>query len=177
MRRCPFSLCLAVLSLMTLGVAFPQSGAAQQSPQDAVSFKATMVTPLAQVVVVEIPLTPPIHSVTVTGKGESDLLGSFTFVAHHFGRPGIDGLPVDFTDGLSVISGANGDALFVTYNLLFRPTAATETLFPFEGGFIITGGKGKFVGAIGSGRSTLAWDFGKMNYTQTWEGTVSRPKQ
>jgi hypothetical protein len=164
---------LALTAVVLLGLAVPAG--AQQAPLDLVPFKATLVAPLAQHQLVVIPLSPEIHSVTVTGKGQADLLGEFAYVDHHFGHPGVDGQPLAITDGIGVLSAASGDALFVTYSMVARPSA-TQGVRPFEGAFTVAGGKGKFLGATGSGVSTIVLDTVKMEYTQTWAGMISRPK-
>jgi hypothetical protein len=166
------SLALTLFALP--GLALP--GFAQQPPQDLVAFKATMVSPLAQDSIVTIPVNPPILSVHITGTGQSPLLGPITYIEHHITHVGVDGIPKFSTDGLGVITAANGDSLFLTYGG-FVHTTETPGVFTGEDAFTVTGGTGKFLGATGSGSQTRLFDpVDKKQVTFTWEGMISRPK-
>jgi hypothetical protein len=154
---CPVRFSLAALAL--LGLAGPAR--AQQPPQDLVPFKATFTVKFESLM---IPLTPPILSQLVTGTGEGDLIGKFTVAAHRTARLGLDGKLIDAGADPGVFSATNGDALFWT-------TVLTG------GGFVITGGKGRFAGVAGSGAIT-AFDTNAATgeTTITWEGMITRPK-
>jgi hypothetical protein len=137
-----------------------------------------MVSLADQLAHVPLATAPPSSSDTVlSGKGQGDLLGEFTYVDHHIGRPSADGKSLAVTDGVGVLAAANGDALFVSYFALYR-ASATPGVFPFEGAYFITGGRGRFLGATGSGVTTITVDTnaGKDFYTQIWEGIISPPK-
>jgi hypothetical protein len=54
--------------------------------------------------------------------------------------------------------------------------SAQAGLLHSEGVYTITGGKGRFVGAAGSGVVTMEIDPTKNMVTASWEGTISRPK-
>jgi len=118
---------------------------------------------------------PPISSVEETGTGEATPLGQFTWVGHLMAHLGVDGIPTRGTNGIGVLTAANGDALFVTFDDLSRPSSKPGVAL-FEGAFTITGGKGRFTGAVGSGFARFEVTPGKGEVAVSWEGTVSAPK-
>ena len=85
----------------------------------------------------------------------------------------MDGGPLSFKDGVGVMTAANGDALFISRNGLSRATATGVTV---EFGYIVTGGRGRFAGATGSGVGRFVSDRSKNEITGFFEGTISAPK-
>jgi hypothetical protein len=159
-----------------LGLALSGHARAQQPPADLVPLKATMVAPLAQVQILTIPVDPPLLSAQISGSGEAPLLGAITYVEHHYTHAGVDGIPKSSTLGVGAMTAANGDALFFSWSGLLR-TTATPGVYMSEDSFVITGGRGRFLGATGSGVLTRLFDpVDKKQVTFSWEGMVSRPK-
>lgn len=149
--------------------------ASQCFPEDHVPFKAKMVTPLSNVLNAVVPLSPPVLPCIMSGTGESDLLGEFTYVDYHLAKYGADGQLNAVTDGVGVMTATNGDAIFLTWSGLIRPTPMGITS---EDVFIITGGRGRFLGASGSGVINTEADFVERKVTCfCWEGTVSAPRE
>jgi hypothetical protein len=108
--------------LLGLGMAVlrlaPQPAAAAAPPPRLVPFKITFAITTDRIV---IPANPPIQAVRVSWSGQSDLLGPVTGISAHTNHLGVDGLPISSTEGVGVISGANGDAFFITYRGLIHP--------------------------------------------------------
>jgi hypothetical protein len=161
---------LALFSLAAAALGAASPAAAQQVGGDRVAFRATVGGPITPFFTV--PLDPPIAVASNTVTGQSDLLGAVTF--HLTGRVhfGADGTPTRETDGLGVFTAANGDALYLTFSGLLR---ATATGLMGEQFFTITGGKGRFLGASGSGSWRGSVD-ASNKLTLQIEGVVSRPK-
>jgi hypothetical protein len=154
---------LALLALALTAVA--------QAPTDQVPFKATVGPYVGDVFVV--PVSPPIASGRTNAKGEATLLGPVTYLDLHTIQLGVDGGPLFFKDGIGVMTAANGDALFITRSGLSR---ATPTGVTGEFGYIVTGGRGRFAGATGSGVGHQVFDRSKNEATVVFEGTISAPK-
>jgi hypothetical protein len=110
-----------------------------------------------------IPFDPPVRYDLLTGEGQADLLGNFTLVAHRRLQLGLDGKVLWGGTDAGVVSGANGDALFYAHNLLAGAPAPV---------FLITGGKGRFCGASGSGTVTTVAGPNAGESISTWEGTI-----
>jgi hypothetical protein len=165
---CQIRLTLAVLAL--LGLIVP---AGAQAPQDQVPFKVTGAGPTESFV---IPVGPPVLSWKDSiPTGDAPLLGQFTYVDHTIVHLGVDGKPVSCTDGIGAFSAANGDGVFLSFSGLIRPSSQAGLLHS-EGVYTITGGKGRFAGAAGSGVVTMEIDPAKNMVTASWDGTISRPK-
>jgi hypothetical protein len=168
---------LGLTLLLGLGSALPtlaqQPATAAASPPKLVPFKMTFAITTDRIV---IPANPPIQAVRVAWSGQSDLLGPVTAVSAHTNHLGVDGLPTSSTDGVGVISGANGDAFFITYRGLIHPPNPPG-VFPYEFAFNITGGTGRFAGATGSGTLTGVTDIPHKQATDTMEGLISAPQQ
>jgi hypothetical protein len=168
----------AVLSL--LGLALTAATQAQQTvqsqpPLDLVAFKGTqtLMTPDATVV---LPTDPPV--VASSGgvfKGESTLFGPYTATQQFTIHLGVDGNPL-FQIGEAVWTGTNGDALsFGPIAVLFLPPT-TPGVLPLQGAFTIRNGRGRFLGATGSGIVRGERDMKTGALTLTIEGQVTRPK-
>jgi hypothetical protein len=166
MKRLTSRICLALITLAMPGLAAPV--AAQQPSKTVVPFKLTSSGVTEAFV---IPVSPPLLSVKISGRGQSDLLGAFTETGHDFLHLGIDGVPHSATDGVAVFTGANDDAVFVRFSGLIRPAASPGTV-SFEGAFTVTGGRGRFLGADGSG--TIRGEVNdKGAFTISYDGSVS----
>jgi hypothetical protein len=161
---------LATIALLSLGL--PVAAQAQGASKDLVAFKATTTIRIDGFV---IPMDPPVVSARLTGTGQSDLLGAFTMLGHALVSLGVDEGPLFPSDEIHVFTAANGDAVFVTIGGFPSPTGTPGIVTP-HGHWKIVGGKGRFVGAVGSGAFTGTADFTKSEETLTLEGMISRPK-
>jgi hypothetical protein len=167
-------------ALTLLGLALPTASQAQQPPQnpmslDLVAFKGTQtsVTPGATAVV---PIDPPV--VVSSGgvfKGESALFGPYTATQHFTIHLGVDGNPV-FQIGEAVWTGTNGDALSFGPIVVLFLAPTTPGVVPLQGAFTIRSGRGRFLGATGSGIVRGEVDMKTGAVTLTIEGLVTRPK-
>jgi hypothetical protein len=169
-----------VAALTLLGLTLPAAAQAQQTTQnqpslDLVAFKGTqtLVTPAARAVV---PVDPPV--VVSSGgvfKGDSALFGPYTALQHFTVHLGVDGNPL-FQIGDAVWNGSNGDALsFGPIVVLFLPPT-TPGVVPLQGVFTIRSGRGRFLGATGSGIIRGEVDMKTGAATLVIEGLVTRPK-
>jgi hypothetical protein len=135
---------------------------AQRATADRMPFKATLTNRFQTT---PLPLSPAMLSQAVSGTGESELLGEFTVVAHRTVQMGVDGQFL-WSDAEGVFTTASGDALFWRTNGLAGQPAA----------FVVTGGRGRFCGAVGSGAiPRIVVDPATGDATLTWEGTLSIP--
>ena len=159
------------LTAVALG---PNVAAATDQPAQRVPFKATMAGEFRGLV---LPLPAPIVSEQLSCKGQADVLGPMTSVEHYFARLDVDGKLSSVTDGVGVLAGANGDALFITYSGLARPAAAGE-FGQQELAFTVTGGRGRFAGASGNGviRDAIFFKDNSFTITREFEGVVTAPK-
>jgi hypothetical protein len=156
-------------ALTTLGV----GGAAAATAPNPVPLQISVKGPIPDIVAV--PLEPTLLSGRPSLSGQSALLGQVAYIDDHEGRVGIDGNPV-FANGRGVLTGANGDALFVTWVQLFGPPTATGAV-EGTGAFVVTGGKGNYCGAGGSGSLRILFDPAAKQVTFTYEGMVATPKK
>jgi hypothetical protein len=172
MKGIPRSVSFGLTSLALLGlVAVQIAGAptqAQQPAAETVLFKANLAGPLAPGFV--IPLDAPVVSDDQSTTGQATELGEVTYVEHSIAHLGVDGRAVFVSDGVGVLTGANGDAVFISFGGLVRPAGA-------EFGYTITGGRGRFKGATGHGVIACVRDRVKNQQTRTFEGVISRPNQ
>jgi hypothetical protein len=174
MKRSPHAISLALTTLALLGMAYPCPSGAQQSTQDLVPFKATLTGPLPTIAGV-VPVEPPMVFGSVSLVGEASFLGQARWVDLHTGQLGVDGIPKS-QDGVGVMSGANNDAIFIRWRGLIRPTS-TPGVFTGDLAYVVTGGRGRFLGATGSGLQTFVFDpVDKKAVTFSWDGMISRPK-
>jgi hypothetical protein len=162
---------LVLTTFSVLSLARP--GTAQQPPQDLVLFKAAMAGASKGFVVA---VSPPIVLSEDSCSGQSELLGPFTYQGSSVDHLGVDGRPLYASDGVGVMSAATGDALFITFVALLRPPTP-QGVTPLEGAFKITGGRGRFVGAVGSGVITGAGDPVRGTGEFRFDGLISRPRE
>jgi hypothetical protein len=158
----------AAAAVAAASLAGPAAGATPTR----VSFQAKMEGPPPPAF--EIPVRPLIRSVHLAATGESDLLGQFQWASHVLFRPSIDDtIPTPNTDGIGAMTATNGDAVFFSFSGLTRGTG--PGLVETDSVFTITGGSGKFCGAVGSGTIHDAVDFNKGRYVQTMNGVILLP--
>jgi hypothetical protein len=172
----PHPACLALAALAVL-LALPGAALAQQPARDLLSFKATVT---GTATVVPIPTDPPILAATMVLKGASELLGGeVTLTDSHRIHLGFDGTPLKAVDGIGVFTGPDGSALFVQWDSGPRVPDANTAPDTFQGivGFTVTGGRGRFAGAAGSGICRANVNFTRGEITQAWEGTIAVPRK
>jgi hypothetical protein len=148
------------------------AGPAAAATPDPVPFKATSKHSISQVTMFTIPVDPPRVVETFTTKGTASLLGDMTFAEHHVARLDEKGVPRSITDGIGVFTAANGDAIFASHHSLLR---LAEPGFLAEGAFTITGGRGSYCGAVGSGRVSAVVDIATGEITFNWDGMIQMP--
>jgi hypothetical protein len=175
MKRRTRSFSLALITLAVLGLTRP--GTAQQPSLDLVPFKATLAGHIGAQDLF-IPLNPPIVSQNFIETGQADFLGQVTSAEHFITHLDAAGArPLAITDGVGVFMAANGDAIFVSFSGLTRPPAAGE-FGEGEFAFTVTGGRGRFAGANGSGvmHDVVKGSPGNAEVARTFEGMITRPK-
>jgi hypothetical protein len=91
--------------------------------------------------------------VALAGTGQATHMGLFTEIQSHC----VDPTTGAFTGGQFKMTGANGDTVYGTYHGQLRFTSSTTAAI--EGLFQLTGGTGRFSGAIGGGIATGTLDF------------------
>jgi hypothetical protein len=123
-----------------------------------------------------IPISPAILSWKDVAAGDAPPLGRVTYIDHAIVHLGVDGKPVSCTDGVGAFTSANGDDLFITFSGLIRPTTKSDVIAS-EGACTITGGRGRFKGATGSGAINMEMNVAQNTVTVSLEGTISAPKQ
>src|SRR5262249_53355079 len=133
---------LAAFSLA--GLARPTL-AQQQQNKDLVPWRGTATGTGSTFI---IPVEPPIVVLQFTATGASNALGNSTTVGYCLMRVGADGTPLSVTDGIYAETAANGDAIHGSFSGLIRPSEKPGFVI-LEGIGLITGGRGRFVGATG----------------------------
>jgi hypothetical protein len=157
----------AAAALAAASLAGPAEAA--QSAVEMVPLKLTLVGPIP--VAVTIPLEPPLFfSTRFPLAGPSPVLGQVTYSGHDEGYLDIQGHAA-FVTGEGVLTGQGGDALFVKWVFLPRltPTGTTEA----TGAFVVTGGRGKYATASGSGALSILFDPAKNQSTFTYDGMLA----
>jgi hypothetical protein len=152
----------------------PIAAPAQEPPKDAIKVQMA-VSGVADFFLV--PTQPPVGSGRLNFKGTSEAFGGdITMIDMHTGHLGVDGVFLRSTDGHAVFRNAAGDELYLNWSGTARPTD-TPNLYAFSGSFTVTGGKGKFAGATGSGVMNSRVNLGNLEVAQVWEGLVLLPKK
>src|SRR5436190_1354434 len=160
---------LALASLTLLLLALP----AVAAPLDLVPLKGVHTSGPAPGVL--LPLDPPqVVSSAGTGAGQSDLVGSYATISHFTLHLGADGTPL-YQEGDAVWTTAGGDALSFHVVLLSRPPTTPGTSRA-EGVWTVSSGRGRFLGASGSGVVSGEQDLKTGVVTITTDGMVTRPK-
>jgi hypothetical protein len=161
---------VALAALALPGLALPCG--AQQSSLDLVPFKAVMKSGL-QPPVARIPGTTPLAVFIINLKGEADFLGPVDAIMLHPLQSGVDGKLLGVNDARGALTAANGDEIYFTYHGTMQPTATGAA---GEFAFVVSGGKGRFAGATGSGFMKGVIDAPQNTGTMTIEAIISRPK-
>jgi hypothetical protein len=121
-----------------------------------------------------IPWDPPVWGAQVTAQGDSDLLGPITYLEHSTIQLSVVGAPISVPGAIGALVGANGDVLFFRFTGLVQPTATGVTC---NHAMVFLGGKGKFVGATGTGVLQGEINAVKNEASGTITGTISMPKK
>jgi hypothetical protein len=154
---------LTVTLLALMGVS--TAAQAQTAPKDMVPFKMVAATKLDAASFTLI-LDHPVVYGKFVGTVEGSPLGLATAIQTDRTHVGVDGTRLWF-EGQSAWTAANGDAVYFTYVGLPYLTA---------GAFVITGGKGRFQGATGSGVYTYTRNVERTVFVATFDGYISAPK-
>lgn len=172
-RRCVIG--CAVTTLALLGLAGP--GRTQSAGQNLVPFTASTKLDSALSNSLVIPTSPPLESSNLVGMGEGSPIGAFTFAGHRIMRLDVEGKPLGVKEGVVVFSAANGDAIFLSYGGVVRQTDTAGVIIQ-ESVFQVTGGRGRFLGATGSGVQRVTVDQRQNPPVRTggYEGVISPPK-
>jgi hypothetical protein len=122
-----------------------------------------------------IPANPPVVPTRlVLTNGQSDLLGPFSGVGHVVNHLGPDGQLTYNDGGVVALTGTNGDAVFFTYAGVVSP-GTTPGVIRLAQAATITGGRGRFEGASGSGVLTVVLDPSKPP-AGAFEGKITAPR-
>jgi hypothetical protein len=159
-----------------MGIAAMGAAQAQTDPpRGTVRLQATVKGPVPAILT--LPFEPPVLSGHPSLTGDSPLLGKVAYVDHHYANTTPDGVPV-FAKGRAVLSGERGNALFFEWATQIRGTATGGVLQISEnkGTFVITGGRGRYVGATGSGTISIDTDFASNQLVFTFDGMVTPGK-
>jgi hypothetical protein len=157
-------LSLALTLLTLVGLTVPALAA--EPPKGMVAFTIPSRVQPDAAATYTIPLEPPLLNMKLVGGGEAAPIGKFTSLENPMIRLGADGSML-WTEAVGVFTGENGDAITYQYKGLMRLGDAD---------FIVTGGRGRFKGATGSGRMTFAEDAKTPGYfVCTFVGFISEP--
>jgi hypothetical protein len=148
-------------------------GFSQQQTKDTIPFKASW-TGQSQPIVLNT--DPSIVAQLNTSTGQSDVLGPFTGVSLATRRHGVDGNPL-FVTSVGEWTLGNGDALSYELTAVFTPGGTPGSNV---GALVITNGKGRFLGARGSGYYTATAQTdpvtGQRTVVVNVQGLITRPK-
>ena len=159
------SIGLTVTLLTLLGLS--TAAQAQTPPKDMVLLKMVKASKkLDAAASFTLPMTYPVEYTKLVGTVDGFPLGPATAIGTDRTYVGVDGKELWY-EGEGAWTAANGDAIFVTWVGLVDPA---------KGGFVITGGKGRFQGATGSGVFTYTVNAAATEYETTYEGFISAPK-
>jgi hypothetical protein len=164
MKRMSGQLSLALTLLTLVGLTVPALAA--EPPKGMVAFTIPSRVQQDSAATYTIPLDPPLLTIKLVGGGDAAPIGKFTTIEQPMLRMGVDGNGL-WTEAVGVLTGENGDAISYQY----------KGLVPLqEAAFVITGGKGRFKGATGSGRMTWADDATTPGFLVcTFVGFISEP--
>jgi hypothetical protein len=171
MNRCMCPVRLVLTALVLLVLAPP--GGAQQSTQDLVPFKAVVQQSPLNTPVAIIPGNTPLSVSILKMTGQADFMGAVTYIELHPAQVGVDGKGFGVNNAVGALTAANGDELYLTYHGVVHPTATGADA---EFALTITGGKGRFAGAIGSGFVKGGVDRPNNTVTIAIDAMISRPK-
>jgi hypothetical protein len=158
------SLGFAVTFLALLGCSTAVQ--AQTPPRDMVALRVVETQKVDAAASFTLSLTYPVMYEKYVGTAEGSPMGAVTAIGTDRTYVGVDGSLLWY-EGENEWTAANGDAIYSTYVGLVDPA---------KGAFVITGGKGRFQGATGSGMFTYTWNPDQMVFVTTYDGFISAPK-
>lgn len=168
MRRHTYAIILAFTMLALLGLA-----GSVRADDPIVRFQTTFTGSL--LLQQSMPLNPPQISVIMDAQGTSEL-GNYHFVGRHIVNMGQFGLregdirPTRVSEGNATFTWENGDSIFLSYGGMVTLTR-TPGVFTATVPFAITGGRGTFLGASGSGLAFITHDLTGQQVSTLWTGT------
>jgi hypothetical protein len=154
------------LALATAVFAPMLPAGAQEPERETVPLKFSVRSKVDLAATFKIPMDPPLISQKLTGVGQAPLLGNFTTVEHVFIYADQDGNAL-MEDVVGALSNEQRDYLFYTVRGISQK---------LEYAFTITGGKGRFRGASGSGIMKPEMSDDPNQFTCHFEGTISIAK-
>jgi hypothetical protein len=153
---------VTLLALMGVSTA----AQAQTAPKDMVALKMVATTKLDTAASFTLTLDHPVAYGKFVGTAEGFPLGPATVIESIRTHMGVDGTRLWY-EGESAWTAANGDAIYLIFVGLVDPAKA---------GFVITGGRGRFQGATGSGVYTYTRNIERTVVVITFDGYISAPK-
>jgi hypothetical protein len=166
MRRTVHSSGLAAMLVTLLGMTLSSVVQAQTPPKDMVALTVVEKVTHDPASEYTLALDPPVGFLQSVGTAEGAPIGKVSVVESKRDQFGVDGTLL-YYEGTGIWTAANGDAIF--YSFLGLGSGKTEA-------FVITGGRGRFKGATGSGGATYEANAAFTEFTITWIGFVSTPK-
>jgi hypothetical protein len=170
MKRNPCLIGLTLTTLVLVGLGL--SRRAQSATEDLVPFRAVVKSGLNTPVAV-IPGNTPLAVSILDMKGEADFLGPVNYIELHPAQVGVDGKAFGVDNAVGALTAANGDEIYFTYHGVVHPTATGADA---EFALVITGGKGRFAGAAGSGLVKGLVDRPNNTVQIAIEAMITRPK-
>jgi hypothetical protein len=162
-----FPIGIVLASLLGVGLALPGLAQAQEAPKDMVAFSLVVTGKDDPAASYTLPLDPPVYVFKMPGKGEGDPIGKVTIIEQGTVQLGMDGKGL-FAEVTTVVLGDGGDAIFMTRKKGLPQRGETA--------FLITGGKGRFKHAAGSGMMTAVYNEATEEFACTFQGLISAPK-
>lgn len=148
-------------------------------------FKAELFTDLVALVPDPVCGAPPMFLNIQQGYGESTHLGRFTSYiefcvdASQILDDGVlsPGETAPYSQGVGVLTAANGDELYLSISGVVLPSSDPEFLYEFQDPFLFTGGTGRFAGASGGGMTDSHVLFGgaPSRTLHEWAGSLVLP--
>ena len=158
MKRLGLAFVIALSIVAVLGAAGPVAA------EEQVPFKGRLEGEVAVT-----PLAPPLLQVDVGAAGNATHLGKFTLDIPHVVNPA-----TRTAAGTYEFTAANGDKVSAEFTGTATPTATPGVLY-IEETVTITGGTGRFAGAMGSITVERWYDTVAGTTSGSFEGTISRP--
>jgi hypothetical protein len=154
------------LTALFAALALPGAAPAQELPKDMVQFKLMTTIKDDPAASYLLELDQPIYVFKSVGRGEAAPFGKVTATEQGLEQLGVDGKSL-WAEVNGTWIGEGGDSVSFKYRVLPRLR---------EAGFLITGGKGRFKDARGSGQMSFTVNEGTGEFTCTFEGFITAPR-
>jgi len=171
MRRLAFQIQVTILMIAAMAIVLT-AGRQARATHEGTHFTATLTGPFPNRFLV--PLDPPMATIQEKLTGQCDLfVGPVRWTDKHTMHFGVDGQPLSFTNGVGVIYDNRDSAVFVHFSGFASNPATGVTIG--EDTFQITGGRGDYEGAYGSGRLRVTLDQNQNTTTMAFDGILIQP--